>query len=281
MLRTDGLNLLRKFTIREYRICEGGDDVPIVTIKAWLERLLDIIKYYEPCNQWNMNELGLFFKALPDKGLVKKKKSSKGGKKSKKRMNVAVFVAADGSKPCDPVVIWRSKVPRCLRKLISKTRPAGLHYFSNAKSWMTTEKQENRRVLLFLGNAPCHPETIQQSLSFIKLVFLPKNTTSKLQPVDAGIIRNLKAKYRKRLIKHVVSLLDGENTASAIIKSVTVLDAIRWLKLSWDEVNENTIRNCFQKCGFSQLENTIEAAQDDAEIEDLLQLLTTKVAAED
>ena len=146
---------------------------------------------------------------------------------------------------------------------------------------MTTEKQENRRVLLFLGNAPCHPETIQQSLSFIKLVFLPKNTTSKLQPVDAGIIRNLKAKYRKRLIKHVVSLLDGENTASAIIKSVTVLDAIRWLKLSWDEVNENTIRNCFQKCGFSQLENTTEAAQDDAEFEDLLQLLTTKVAAED
>ena len=88
MLRTDGLNLLRKFTIREYRICEGGDDVPIATIKAWLERLLDIIKYYEPCNQWNMNELGLFFKALPDKGLVKKKKSSKGGKKSKKRMTV-------------------------------------------------------------------------------------------------------------------------------------------------------------------------------------------------
>ena len=192
--------------------------------------------------------------------MVQKKKSSKGGKKSKKRMTVAVFVAADGSKPCDPVVIWRSKVPRCFRKLISETRPAGLHYFSNAKSWMTTEimevilgrldrqlKQENRHVLLFLDNAPCHPETLQQSLSFIKLIFLPKNATLKLQPADAGIIRNLKAKYRKRLLRHVVSLLDGENTASAIIKSVTVLDAIRWLKLSWDEVNENTIRNCFQK----------------------------------
>ena len=88
-------------------------------------------------------------------------------------------------------------------------------------------KQENRQVLLFLDNAPCHPETLQQSLSFIKLVFLQKNTTSKLQPADAGIIRNLKAKYRKHLLRHVVSPLDGENTASAIIKSVTVLDAIR------------------------------------------------------
>ena len=169
-----------------------------------------------------MDELGLFFEALPDKRLVQKKKSAKGGKKSKKRMIVAVFVVADGSKPCDPVVIWRSKVPRCFRKLISKTRPVGLHYFSNAKSWIATEimevilgrldrqlRQENRHVLLFLDNAPYHPETLQQSLRFI----LSKNATSKLQPADAGIIRNLEAKYRKRLLRHVVSLLDGENNA--------------------------------------------------------------------
>ena len=74
------------------------------------------------------------------------------------------------TRPCDPVVTWSSKVPRCFRKLISKTRPARLHYFSNAKSWMTTAimevilgrldrqfKQENRHVLLFFDNAPCHP----------------------------------------------------------------------------------------------------------------------------
>ena len=82
-------------------------------------------------------------------------------------------------------------------------------------------KQENRDVLLFLDNTPCYPETPQKSLSFIKLVFFPKNTTSKLPSADAGIIRNLKAKYRKHLLRHVVSLVDGENT------SVTVLDAIR------------------------------------------------------
>ena len=81
--------------IREYRICGEGDDVPIVTVNAWLERLPDIIKDYEPCNQWNMDELGLFFEALPDKRLVQKKKSSRGGKKSKKRMTVVVSVAAD------------------------------------------------------------------------------------------------------------------------------------------------------------------------------------------
>ena len=52
-----------------------------------------------------MDELGLLFETLSIKGWVEKKKSSRGGKQSK-RMSRAVFVAADGSKPCNPVVIW-------------------------------------------------------------------------------------------------------------------------------------------------------------------------------
>ena len=47
---------------------------------------------------------------------------------------------------------------------------------------------ENRKVLLFLDNAPFQPETLQGNLKNIKLVFLPKNTTSQLQPCDVGII---------------------------------------------------------------------------------------------
>ena len=50
-------------------------------------------------------------------------------------------------------------------------------------------KMQNRNVVLFLGNATSHPESIEKNLSNIKLVFLPKNTTSRLQPLDAGIIR--------------------------------------------------------------------------------------------
>ena len=99
-------------------------------------------------------------------------------------------------------------------------------------------KLENCHVIIFLDNAPSHPESLRP-LGFIKLVFLSKNTTSKLQPTDVGITRNFKAEYRKRL---VVSLLNGENTALTIVKQVTVLDAIRWLKNSLDKVNKSTIR---------------------------------------
>ena len=128
-------------------------------------------------------------------------------------------------------------------------------------------KLENSHVILFLDNAPSHPELLQDPLEFFKLIYLPKNTISKLEPADAGVIRNVNAKYIKLLVRHVLSLLNVENTALTIV--------------SWDEVNESAIRNYLKKCGFSQVESVTEEAQDDAEFQDLLQLFTTEVTAED
>ena len=76
---------------------------------------------------------------------------------------------------------------------------------------------ENRKVLLFLDNAPSHSETLRRNLKNIKLVVLPKNTTSQLQPCVAGIIRNFKVKYRNQLLNHVISRIDDGKKASQII----------------------------------------------------------------
>ena len=50
--------------IREYQISGEGVDVPLVTVKARLERLPDIVKDYEPCNQCKMDELRLLFETF-------------------------------------------------------------------------------------------------------------------------------------------------------------------------------------------------------------------------
>ena len=53
-------------------------------------------------------------------------------------------------------------------------------------------KMQNRNVVLFLDNATSHQESIEKNLSNIKLVFFPKSTTSRLQLLDAKIIRGFK-----------------------------------------------------------------------------------------
>ena len=46
-------------------------------------------------------------------------------------------------------------------------------------------KMQNRSVLLFLDNATSHQMLIDKNFSNIELVFLTKNTTSRLQLLDA------------------------------------------------------------------------------------------------
>ena len=62
----------KRFGLRQTRIVGEAGDVPKTTIKAWMERLPEIIQGYSADDAWNMDESGFFFKALPDTGLAKK-----------------------------------------------------------------------------------------------------------------------------------------------------------------------------------------------------------------
>ena len=106
---------------------------------------------------------------------------------------------------------------------------------------------ENKKVILFLDNATCHPESMDEMFSNIKIVFLPKNTASRLQPLDAGIIRNFKVKYRKSLVKYMLSRIN--ESAAEIVQDVNILMAIRWVQRAWKDVTPSTV---FWKVWFSR-----------------------------
>ncbi|XP_057299446.1 tigger transposable element-derived protein 6-like [Hydractinia symbiolongicarpus] len=192
-----------------------------------------------------MDESGCFFKALPDKGLVSKGKQAKGGKKSKQRLTVAFFVNAAGERSWMTSDVMGTVLTRFNRKVVL----------------------EDRKVILFLDNAPCHPESIIGQFSQIKIVFLLKNTTSRLQPLDAGIIQNFKVKYRKRLVKYVLARIQENTSATKIVKAINVLVAIRWIQDAWKEVSSSTIKNCFQKCGIKRDSEEIEENDGDDDLE--------------
>ena len=72
----------------------------------------------------------------------------------------------------------------------------------------------------------CHLEFMIAQFSQIKIIVLPDNTTSRLQPLDGGIIQNFKYKYRKRLVKYVLARIQEDVSATQIFKGVDVLVAI-------------------------------------------------------
>ena len=170
--------------------------------------------------------------------MAKKKKKSKGRKKLKQQMAAMFIVTADGSLVFKPVAIWPSKVSKCFRSFKDPSRPMPFYYFWNCKAWMNSDIMEtilgrvdrtmnfgNHKVILFLDNVTYHPESLQNDLTNIKLVFLPKNTTPWLQPLGASIIRNFKLKYGKLFLHFDVSYVSNSQTASQIIKKAHILRA--------------------------------------------------------
>ena len=118
--------------------------------------------------------------------------------------------------------------------------------------------REKKNILLFMDNAPCHPPCLEGMFSNIKVVFLPKNTTSKTQPLDAGIIANWKVKYKKRLLRYVCSRADGSTNASEIVKSINILMVIEWGRDAWNEISNSTIKECFQITGLYPQDPVLE-----------------------
>ncbi len=121
----------KRFSIKYFKICGESGDGQGVTIDSWKERLPELVRGYSKNDIWNMDETGLFFRALPDHGFAQKSRSCMGGKKSKQRVTIAFFVSASGHKE-KSVFIWKSENPRCLRGFDKSSLP--VTYYTQIKA---------------------------------------------------------------------------------------------------------------------------------------------------
>ncbi|KAF7701469.1 Tigger transposable element-derived protein 6 [Cucumispora dikerogammari] len=103
-------------------------------------------------------------------------------------------------------------------------------------------KDKKKNILLLMDN--CLSHKITYSSSNIKLVFLPKDSTSKTRPLDSGIIRSFKAKFYEYQIKKTVMSLDENTSARELYKSININDAIIYTRCVCDDVTSMTIKNC-------------------------------------
>ena len=251
---TGWLDRFKKRHNISWRVISGeSDSVDPLTIESWKPVLSSLIESYDEKNIFNADETGLFYRLLPDKMLSVKGETCNGGKKSKERLTVLLASNMDGSEKLRPLVVGKSKNPRCFKNV--KSLPCD--YDANKKAWITSVifstwilklekkmKAEKRKIILFLDNFSAHQVNVK--LEHVKVQFLPKNTTSKLQPLDQGIIKNAKVHYRKRVIRRLLDNL--ESTGELPI--INVKDAIDYIHFAWEHVQPSVIANCFHKAGF-------------------------------
>jgi hypothetical protein len=112
--------------------------------------------------------------------------------------------------------------------------------------WNKKLIKENRNILLFLDNCSVHSQNL--NLSNIKIEFFPPNCASVLQPLDMGIIKNIKVNYRSKLMSNL--LREYRKNKKVNTDFINLCDALCILDFAWNEVSGQTIYNCFNKCGF-------------------------------
>ncbi|CAG8808151.1 14182_t:CDS:2, partial [Cetraspora pellucida] len=137
-------------------------------------------------------------------------KSLKGKKKNKEQLTVALCVNADRT---------------------DKIKP-----FMNTilfQQWLKDFdlKMAGHKIILLIDGAKCHSFS-NLNLKNTTVHHLPPNTTSRLQPLDAGIIMSFKRRYKTRN--------DDK---------MNVLTAIRFIAKAWREVSSETVFNCFRHTG--------------------------------
>lgn len=245
-------------------------------VASWLEANRDTILSYAERDVYNADETALFYQMLPGKTHAMKGDTCAGGKHSKVRVTALLCTNMDGSDRRVPFVIGKSKKPRCFRGYVP------VRYRHSAKAWMTRDlfaewlseldrdmHKQGRRVLLVVDNCSAHH--VQASLTAVTLLFLPPNTTSKVQPLDLGIIRAFKAYYRRRVVERMLIAVD--RPAANLPLRVSLYSALEMVKASWAEVTATCVQNCFRKAGFADVgpDADPEASEEDHSGGDLWQ----------
>ena len=113
-------------------------------------------------------------------------------------------------------------------------------------------KSLNRKIILIVDNCSAHP--CISNLESITLLFLPPNTTSKTQPLDAGIIKNMKHYSRRGLIQQRLLAFDSSRKFN-----FDLFNDVNLTSVAWNKVSANTITNCYKYVKFlSPTEPSVE-----------------------
>ena len=226
-----------------------------------------VLEEYRPNEVYNADETRLYYRATPDGSLCYCHEKVSGSKKAMERITVLCCSNLTGTDKCKLLVVCKSLGTRCFKNVNMDNLP--VTYRAYKKAWMTSQiftewlaawdlylTKVNQKILLLVDNCTAHLHV--SLLKNIQLKILPPNTTSLIQPMDQGIIKNLKTLYHKELVHMTLAyreqnILSPSSTAIDVSSKISILQAVSFVAKSWRAVKEATIINCFRKASFFTL----------------------------
>ncbi|XP_042230822.1 tigger transposable element-derived protein 1-like [Homarus americanus] len=216
---------------------------------------------------FNVDETGIYWEKMPDRTYIaKEEKTMPGFKASKDRLILLLGGNAAGDCKLKPLLVYHSKNPKALKGVVKASLP--VVWKANPKAWMTrvlfedwffhnfvpdvekncNNKNQPFKILLVLDNAPGHPSYLDDFHANIKVVYLPPNTTSVLQPMDQGVMASFKEYYLRRTFTQAVKETEGESgvTLREFWKNY-IYKAIKNIDASWREVKTSNMNGVWKK----------------------------------
>ena len=229
---------------------------------------------------YNFDETALFWSALPTSTKVfGRMTQTKGCKLDKSRISVLVGANADGSHCLPPIVCGKSARPRALKDCMASLP---VPYHSSGKGWFNAPNfketffkhivpaiirhqkevlkisEERIRALILLDNDPAHPckGRLVAHNGKIRVLFLPANTSSLIQPMGQGVIHATKLIYRRLFLSEVLVV---EETPEDLVEDIRALRTLEKLKAynikqaifnfseAWKQVKSSTLTNAWKR----------------------------------
>eukprot|EP00106_Octopus_bimaculoides_P013869 XP_014781311.1 PREDICTED: tigger transposable element-derived protein 1-like [Octopus bimaculoides] len=109
------------------------------------------------------------------------------------------------------------------------------------------------QALLLLDNAPAHPpnlkDDILEGFKFIKVLYLPTNTTPVLQPMNQQVISNFKKFFTKHLFCRYFEVTESTNlTLREFWKDrYNIIICLRIIDMAWQGVTKRTLTSAWKK----------------------------------
>ncbi|XP_067134499.1 jerky protein homolog-like [Centruroides vittatus] len=221
---------------------------------------------YTDAQVYNCDETALYYRMLPSKTIDLKSNPQKAGLKlSKERITALFCVNKAGNHKFTPLITGKSQNPRCFKSINIRYLP--VVYKNSINVWMTSNifhdwfhnffvpsvrkflrgLSLDRKALLLLDNCPVHPpaDNLVSDDGKIKVMYLLKNTTALIQPLDQGIISAFKTNYRREMMKSLLASDIDVNIFS--FKKMNLKDVSYSIGLAWQAITSETIRNCWKK----------------------------------